>query len=79
VRRWWDIVRSGEIGSTPIVVAIVLIAIFFYSKNSNAGATNFNNLIVQMAGTATNTLGVVFVLLIGEIDLSVGYVSGLGG
>jgi D-xylose transport system permease protein len=80
VKAWWDNVRSGEIGSAPIVIAIVFITIFFYSKNSNfVGATNFNNLIVQMAGVTTIAFGVVFVLLLGEIDLSVGYVSGLAG
>ena len=79
-RRWWDNVRSGEIGAAPILVALVLITIFFYSKNPNfVSATNFNNLIIQAAGTATIAFGVVFVLLIGEIDLSVGFVSGLAG
>ena len=58
----------------------MLITIFFYSKNPNfVSATNFNNLIIQAAGTATIAFGVVFVLLIGEIDLSVGFVSGLAG
>jgi len=80
VSRWWDNVRSGEIGSAPIILAIVLITIFFYSKNSNfVGATNFNNLIVQMAGTATIAFGVVFVLLLGEIDLSISYIGGVAG
>jgi D-xylose transport system permease protein len=80
VKGWWDNIRTGEIGSAPIALAIVLITIFFYSKNSNfVGATNFNNLIVQMAGVTTIAFGVVFVLLLGEIDLSVGYVSGLAG
>ena len=79
-RRWWDNVRSGEIGAAPILVALALITIFFYSKNPNfVSATNFNNLIIQAAGTATIAFGVVFVLLIGEIDLSVGFVSGLAG
>ena len=79
-RRWWDNLRSGEIGAAPILVALVLITIFFYSKNPNfVSATNFNNLIIQAAGTATIAFGVVFVLLIGEIDLSVGFVSGLAG
>lgn len=79
-RQWWDNVRSGEIGSTPIVVAIVLITAFFYFRNSNfVGATNFNNLITQMAPIATIAFGVVFVLLLGEIDLSVGYVGGIAG
>jgi len=78
VRRWRDNVRAGEIGSGPIVAAIVFITLFFYFKNSNfVGATNFNNLILQLAGTATVAFGVVFVLLLGEIDLSVGYVGGI--
>ena len=72
-KRWWENVRSGDIGSTPIIVAIVLITIFFYSKNSNfVGATNFNNLIVQMAGVTAIAFGVVFVLLLGEIVFAVG-------
>ena len=79
-RLWWENVRSGAIGSAPIILAIVLIAVFFQSKNSNfLSATNFNNLLVQMAGTTAIAFGVVFVLLIGEIDLSVGYISGLAG
>ncbi len=78
-QRWQDI-RSGEIGSAPIILAIALIRVFFYTKNSNfVGATNFNNMIVQMAGVDDDRLRVVFVLLLGEIDLSVGYVSGLAG
>jgi D-xylose transport system permease protein len=80
IRRWWENVRSGEIGTLPIVLAIVLITAFFYSKNPNfVSATNLNNLIIQTAGTATIAFGVVFVLLLGEIDLSVGFVSGLAG
>ncbi len=80
ISRWWANVRSGEIGSVPILLAIVLITIFFQSKNSNfLGATNFNNLIVQMSGTAVTAFGVVFVLLLGEIDLSISYIGGLAG
>ena len=80
VKGWLENIRSGEIGSAPIILAIVGITVFFYWKNSNfVGATNFNNLIVQMAGVTTIAFGVVFVLLLGEIDLSVGYVSGLAG
>ena len=40
---------------------------------------NFTNLLLQMAATAIIAIGVVFVLLIGEIDLSVAYVSAVGG
>ncbi len=53
---------------------------FFYSKNSNfLTAGNFTNLITQMAAVTTIAIGVVFVLLLGEIDLSIGYVSGIAG
>ena len=77
-RRTWDNLRSGELGSGPIVIGIIAITLFFYLKSSTyVGASNFNNLIVQTAGTATIAYGVVFVLLLGEIDLSIGSVSGV--
>jgi D-xylose transport system permease protein len=56
----------------------VIIVLFFYSKDPTyVSSTNFNNVIVQMAGTTIIAFGVVFVLLLGEIDLSIGSVSGL--
>ncbi|HEY6149247.1 MAG TPA: hypothetical protein VIW19_01915 [Gaiellaceae bacterium] len=74
----WDNLRSGELGAGPIIVALVIIVLFFYFKDSTyVGSTNFNNVIVQMAGTTIIAFGVVFVLLLGEIDLSIGSVSGL--
>jgi D-xylose transport system permease protein len=77
---WWQKVRTGEIGSAPIILAIILIGVFFQTKNSNfLSATNFNNLLVQMAGVTVIAFGVAFVLLIGEIDLSVGFISGIAG
>jgi D-xylose transport system permease protein len=80
VARWWGNVRSGETGAAPIMLAVLLIAVFFDAKNPNfLSATNFNNLLVQMAGTTVIAFGVVFVLLIGEIDLSIGYVGGIAG
>jgi D-xylose transport system permease protein len=58
----------------------VIIAIVFQSQNSNfLTAGNFVNLIVQAAAITTIAMGIVFVLLLGEIDLSVGFVSGVGG
>ena len=80
VRQTWDNLRAGELGSLPIVLGLVIITLFFYFKTSTyVGATNFNNLIVQMAGVTTIAFGVVFVLLLGEIDLSIGSVSGVAG
>jgi D-xylose transport system permease protein len=77
-RRAWDNFRSGELGSAPIVFGIIAITVFFYVKSSTyVSAANFNNLIVQMAGVTIIAYGVVFVLLLGEIDLSIGSVSGV--
>jgi D-xylose transport system permease protein len=77
-RRAWNNIRSGEFGSAPIVFGIIAITVFFYVKSSTyVGASNFNNLIVQMAGVTIIAYGVVFVLLLGEIDLSIGSVSGV--
>ena len=79
-RRWWAGVRTGDLGSLPIVVGLILIAIIFQSQNDQfLTAGNFVNLIVQMAAITIIGMGIVFVLLLGEIDLSVGYVSGVAG
>lgn len=69
-------IRSGDLGFLPIILGLIVIAIIFQVQNENfLTARNFVNLIVQMAGITTIAIGVVFVLLLGEIDLSIGYVS----
>jgi D-xylose transport system permease protein len=79
-RDWLDNVRGGDLGVLPIIVGIVVIGIYFQARNSNfLTAGNFVNLITQMSPFAVIGMGMVFVLLLGEIDLSVGYVSGMGG
>jgi len=79
-RQWRDNVRGGELGILPILVGIVVIAIYFQARNSQfLTAGNFVNLIAQTAPIAVIGMGMVFILLLGEIDLSVGYVSGMGG
>jgi D-xylose transport system permease protein len=79
-QRYIDKVKAGDVGSLPVVVGMVIITIVFTAKVSVFfTAVNFNNLIVQMVGIALIAIGVVFVLLLGEIDLSVGFVSGLCG
>lgn len=76
-RRAWDNIRTGNLGVLPIVLGLGLIVIFFSFKAQNFfTADNFNNIIVQTAGTCMLAFGVVFVLLLGEIDLSIGYLSG---
>jgi ABC-type xylose transport system permease subunit len=70
--------RQGELGSLPIIVGLIVIAIIFQTQNDRfLTAGNFVNLIVQSAAIITIAMGVVWVLLLGEIDLSIGYVSGV--
>jgi D-xylose transport system permease protein len=79
-RRWWIDVKSGELGSLPIVIGLVIIAIVFQTQNDRfLTAGNFVNLMVQTAPYAVIAMGVTFALLLGEIDLSIGFVSGVGG
>jgi D-xylose transport system permease protein len=79
-RRWWVDVKAGELGSLPIVVGLIVIAIVFQIQNDRfLTAGNFVNLIVQTAPYAVIAMGVTFALLLGEIDLSIGFVSGVGG
>ncbi|MBA3874067.1 MAG: ABC transporter permease [Anaerolineae bacterium] len=76
VRRF----RGGDIGILPIVIGMVIIAIIFQSANSNfLTPRNLVNLIVQMAAITSIAYGVVFILILGEIDLSVSFVSAVGG
>jgi D-xylose transport system permease protein len=73
-----DKVRRGDLGSAPVAVGLVIIAIVFSSlNNSFLHAENITNIALQMTATGTIALGVIMVMLLGEIDLSVGSVSGL--
>lgn len=77
-RTWRDRLGRGELGSLPVIAGIVLIWIVFTALNRNfLTARNLSNLVLQIAATGTISVGVVLVLLLGEIDLSVGAVSGL--
>ncbi|WP_328940769.1 sugar ABC transporter permease [Streptomyces sp. NBC_00250] len=70
--------RSGELGSLPVVLAVIIIWTVFGSLNSTfLSAQNLSDLSQQIVGTGMIAVGIVFVLLLGEIDLSVGSVSGL--
>jgi D-xylose transport system permease protein len=78
LRARWEAFKGGEVGSLPVIVGIIAITAFFTAKTDIFfTAVNFSNLIGQMAGVTVIAVGIVFVLLIGEIDLSVGYVSGI--
>ena len=80
LRGRWEAFKGGDVGSLPVIVGIIGITLFFYLKTPIfVKPENFTNLIGQMAGVTVIAVGVVFVLLIGEIDLSIGFVSGVAG
>ena len=79
IQVWWQGVRGGELGSLPIILGLVAIFVVFGILEDNfLTERNFTNLLLQMAAVATIAIGTVFVLLIGEIDLSVAFVSAVG-
>ncbi len=76
---WLKRVRSGESGVLPVVVGLIIIVIYFQSQNSVfLSASNLVNLMTQAAFLITFGMAEVFVLLLGEIDLSVGYNAAIG-
>jgi D-xylose transport system permease protein len=80
IQRGRDNMRSGNLGSWPVFTAlIIIIAVFGETAPNFFTPGNFTNIITQMAGTCLLAYGIVFVLLIGEIDLSVSFVSGVAG
>lgn len=80
VQRIKDNISAGNLGSWPVIIGLALIVLFFSFKANNFFTPgNFTNIITQMGGMTMLAFGIVFVLLIGEIDLSISYVSGIGG
>ncbi|MBY8885711.1 sugar ABC transporter permease [Streptomyces sp. PTM05] len=73
-------VRSGDLGSMPVIAALVIIWGVFQGLNSTfLSANNLSTIAFNVVGVGMIAVGIVFVLLLGEIDLSVSYVSGLAG
>ncbi|MEW2297176.1 sugar ABC transporter permease [Streptomyces sp. NPDC006743] len=71
--------KAGELGSLPVILGLIIICVVFQSLNSQfLSAQNLSDITVTMVGTGMISVGIVFVLLLGEIDLSVGSVSGAG-
>jgi D-xylose transport system permease protein len=70
-------VRSGDLGALPVIVGLVIIAIVFQSLNSVfLSSNNLVNLLFDSCSVGLISIGIVCVLMVGEIDLSVGSVSG---
>src|SRR5215211_7133665 len=69
---------QGDLGELRVIVALALIwFIFQVQEDRFLSATNLTNLALQITAVGLISVGVVLVLLLGEIDLSVGAVSGL--
>ncbi|MFE1644525.1 sugar ABC transporter permease [Microbacterium sp. P01] len=71
-------IRGGDLGSLPVIAGLVVIWVAFQTLNpAFLSSRNLVDLTMQCAAIGTITLGVVIVLLVGQIDLSVGSISGL--
>src|SRR6476661_7926169 len=77
IRAFLDRVRSGDLGSLPVVVGLAIIWTVFQSLNPVFLApNNLVNLLFDSSTVGVIALGIVCILMVGEIDLSVGSVSG---
>ncbi|MFD1797848.1 sugar ABC transporter permease [Paracoccus aurantiacus] len=78
LRAFIDRIRSGDLGMLPVAVGLILISVVFASLNPVFLApNNLVNLLFDAAAVGCISLGIVCVLILGEIDLSVGSMSGL--
>jgi D-xylose transport system permease protein len=80
LRSFWRSVKAGDVGVLPVVVGLIVICTIFQSLNSVfLSSANLVNLCLDSCAVGIISLGIVCVLLVGEIDLSVGSVSGFSG
>jgi D-xylose transport system permease protein len=78
--NYFSRIKSGDIGSLPAVLGLIaLVAVFGLMSEFFLTNRNFANLLTQAAPVMVIAMGLVFVLLLGEIDLSAGYASGVCG
>ncbi len=77
IRAFLDRVRSGDLGSLPVIVGLLIICGVFESLNPIfLSSNNLVNLLYDSSTVGVISLGIVCILMVGEIDLSVGSVSG---
>ncbi len=78
VRDYFRRVRGGDVGSLPAVLGLIVLVILFSVVKGDVFFTplNFANLLNQGAAIIVLAMGLIFVLLLGEIDLSAGYAAG---
>ncbi|AUG99774.1 hypothetical protein CWC46_08040 [Prodigiosinella confusarubida] len=75
----WAKVLAGQSGVLPVLLGMILIAAIFQTQNDKfLSSGNLVNLLVQGAVFMLIGMGEVFILILGEIDLSLGFVAGIG-
>jgi D-xylose transport system permease protein len=74
-------VRGGDVGPLPAILGLAVLLVVFSSLRPETFTNSFNfaNLLIQSAPVIVIAMGLVFVLLIGEIDLSAGWTAGVAG
>lgn len=77
IRAFGDRIRSGDLGSLPVIVGLVIIWTVFQALNPVfLSSSNLVNMLFDCSTVGVISLGIVCILMVGEIDLSVGSVSG---
>jgi D-xylose transport system permease protein len=81
LRQYRDRLRGGDLGSLPAVLGLIVLVVIFsvWTGTTFFSAANFANLLNQGAAVTVISMGLVFVLLLGEIDLSAGFAAGTCG
>ncbi|MFC4065553.1 sugar ABC transporter permease [Actinoplanes subglobosus] len=81
LRDYLGRIRGGDLGAMPAVLGLVILTLIFGTARPETffSAGNFANLFNQAAGLTMIAMGLIFVLLLGEIDLSAGYAAGVCG
>jgi ABC-type xylose transport system permease subunit len=82
VRGWMARVRGGDAGVLPVIFALVILVILFQVVSPNhvfSSPGNLVNLFIQSSVFMVLAMAECFALLLGEIDLSIGYVAAVGG
>src|ERR1700709_1795810 len=78
VTLYFQRVRGGDMGSLPAITGLIVLAAFFCAvQPSFRTLFNFGNMFTEGTGTIFIAMGLVFVLLLGEIDLAAGYTAGV--
>src|SRR5690349_19097107 len=77
-RNYVNRVRGGEMGSLPAGIGLVVLVLFFWFAQPNFHTLfNFGNMFTEGTATIFIAMGLVFALLLGEIDLAAGYAGGV--